>query len=183
MSRSCNVFALVALLLSAMPLIASCNPKHGLRLNATIENNELVAVLTNTNSHSVRTVGRHVTPFPGSGGFYVKVQNSNGASIKYCGMIDGANPTEQWLGPSEKLVYRDTVRSLTNQYCLGPGKYIGHVEYYNSLPFGNTAYSKPVVSGAFEFMVPTNKSGPKAMDKTGGDDKLGASAVQAAASR
>lgn len=146
------------LLLASMPIVAVCNPQHGLRLSAVIAHGELVAVLTNVTNRPIKTVGMHVSAIPGSGGYYVVLHNSKGDFVKYCGMIDSRNPVTQLLEPTEKIVYRDTVASLVNQYCLGPGKYTGKVMYYNSLPFGKTAYSEPIASGAFEFIVPSQKA-------------------------
>lgn len=156
----CGPFVAAAVFLCAVPLMAASSPSHGLCLSATIKNGELVAVLTNTYNHSVKTVGEHVTAIPGSGGFYVRLQDRNGISIKYCGMIDSENPTERLLEPNEKIVYRDKVESLLNQYCLTPGKYSGRVVYYNSLMFGKEKYSQPIESRSFEILVPTLESSP-----------------------
>ncbi len=151
--RGRSAFLVVALVLSAVPGMAACSPQHNLRVSAVIENGELIAVLTNTSNHPVRTVGKHVSAIPGTGGFYVRLQDVSGTSVKYCGMIDSPSPVKHWLRPNEKVVYRDTVASLANQYCLRPGKYVGRVVYYNSLMFGEAAYSEPIVSGVFEIVV------------------------------
>lgn len=144
----------IIILLSAVPMMAACSPQDGLRLSAAIENDQLVAVLTNTSNHRVSTVGKRITAIPGSGGFYVVLRSVGGAQVKYCALVNSENPAQHWLGANEKIIYRNTVASLVNQYCLKPGKYIGKVVYYNSLMFGGKTYSKPVMSEVFEIVVP-----------------------------
>ena len=58
------------------------------------------------------------------------------------------------LRPHGTLVYRTSVVSLANQYCLGAGRYTAQVVYFNSLLFGGTVYSEPVISAALEIVVP-----------------------------
>lgn len=157
--RRVVVFA-AAVLLGPTSIVAACNShdvQSGLRLHAGVENREVVAVLVNASNHSVKTVGLHTTAIAGSGGFYVLLHDASGVQVKHCAMINSSNPSEHLLGKNEKVVYNVTVASLTNQYCLQPGKYTGKVVYYNSLMFGEAAYSEPIVSGTFEIIVP-NKS-------------------------
>lgn len=153
----CSALWTIVLLLSAIPTVAACSPQGGLHLSASIENHELVAVLTNTSNNRVRTVGKRITAIPGSGGFYVVLHHAGGAQVKYCAIINSENPAQHWLGPNEKVVYRDTVASIANQYCLQPGKYTGKVVYYNSLMFGEKPYSEPIMSGVFEIVVPNKE--------------------------
>ena len=150
-----RIYSLVAiLLLGSVPLAVAGHPQNPLSLSATIVNGNLVAVLRNTSDRPVKTVGTHVSPIPSSGGFYVRLRNAGGNLVKYCAMIDGANPSEHILRPHGTFAYRTTVASLVTQYCLDAGRYTAQVVYFNSLLFGGTVYSEAVISTALEIVVP-----------------------------
>lgn len=117
-----------------------------------------MAVLSNVFDGPVKTVGTQISPFPGSGGFYIKLRDAGGKRAKYCAMINEENPAEHLLRPRETIVYRETVESLADEYCLGAGKYTAQVVYFNSLPAGVPVYSAPVISAALEIVVQNHRS-------------------------
>lgn len=154
MTRRRHGLVVAGLLLGFAPLLVAGHPSNALRLRAAIEHGDLVAVLSNASDRPVKTVGTHVSPIPGAGGFYVRLRDAGGNLVKYCGMIDGANPNEHVLGPHRTMVYRNAIGSLANQYCLRAGRYTLQVVYFNALPFGGAVDSGPVASGDVEIVVP-----------------------------
>ncbi|HVX05903.1 MAG TPA: hypothetical protein VHA71_12395 [Rhodanobacteraceae bacterium] len=153
LGRKHALVAMVLLLGPVLPVIAG-HSQDALHLSATIDNGILVAVLSNVSGRSVKTLGVHVSPFPGSGGFYVRLHDAGGSLAKYCAMINETNPAEHVLRPHATLVYRESVRSLANQYCLHPGRYTAQVVYFNSMPASGAIYSGPAKSAELELVVP-----------------------------